>query len=101
MKCPELVMNRRRSLALVLLPLLLQAAVGVACIRHAFGSGTDHRGYPALTNESLGVAGYFILVTTGVLGVVWIALPRGSRWVAPILNIGSLVLTTGFALAVL
>jgi hypothetical protein len=77
--------------------MLLQALVGITCIRGAFGDTLDHRGYPQLANESLGVTGYFVLAATGVVGVVWIALPVRARRIMPYLSLGSLVLATATA----
>lgn len=89
------IQPRAKSLALFLM--LLQALVGITCIRGAFGDALDHRGYPQLANESLGVTGYFVLAATGVVGVVWIALPVRTRRIMPYLTLGSLVLATATA----
>ena len=97
MKPLEHTVNRPKMLALVFLPLAIQVFIGVSCIRRAFGEGTDHRGYPHLADEGLGVSGYFMLVAAGVLLVVWIALPKHAKRFAPILTIGSAAIAATIA----
>lgn len=80
-------------------PLLVQVVLGIHCIQSSVGVGFDHRGYPLLDNETLGVAGYFFLTAAGIVSVVSCALPPSLRRLGPLLAGLSLTATSITALA--